>query len=34
VTNTEVHVSAIRGGSGEIGISFADLHEVRLTAKI
>jgi hypothetical protein len=33
VTPTEVHVNAVRGAAGEAGVKFADLHEVRLTAK-
>lgn len=33
VTATELHVNAIKGASGEVGIKFAELQEVRLTAK-
>lgn len=33
VTATDLHVNAVRGGSGEVGVSFAELKEVHLTAK-
>ncbi|MCU0771301.1 MAG: hypothetical protein MUE94_05965 [Verrucomicrobia bacterium] len=33
VTATDLHVNAIKGASGEVGVSFGDLQEVRLTAK-
>ncbi len=34
VTATDLHVNAIRGASGEVGVNFGDLQEVRLAAKI
>lgn len=33
VTPTEVHFNVAKGGTGEVGVSFADLQEVRLTVK-
>jgi hypothetical protein len=33
VTNTDVHVNAVKGASGEVGVSFGELQEVRLTVK-
>jgi hypothetical protein len=32
VTPSDVYVNAVRGASGEVGVKFADLKEVRLTA--
>jgi hypothetical protein len=34
VTATDLHVNAIRGASGEVGVNFGELQEVRLTAKL
>lgn len=34
VTVTDVHVNAIKGATGEVGVKFAELQEVRLTARV